>query len=98
MIEVEHISDLGIKHHFGGGVYIKETHIPKGYVLVQHKHHYDHQSILASGSAVMNGVTYVAPVVLKIEAGTHHGVKALTDCVWYCIHATKEDDPEKIDQ
>ena len=39
-----------IHHHFSAGVYAKETRIPAGYVLVQHKHKFDHLSILASGS------------------------------------------------
>jgi hypothetical protein len=26
-----------------------------------------------------------------------HGVKAITDCVWFCIHATDEKDPSKVD-
>jgi len=39
-----------IEHHFSAGVYAKETRIPAGNVLVQHKHKHDHLSILASGS------------------------------------------------
>ena len=40
-----------IEHHFGGGVYAKETIIPAGVMLQQHAHTYDHLSILASGKA-----------------------------------------------
>ena len=39
-----------INHHFSAGVYAKETLIPAGHVLVQHKHKFSHLSILASGS------------------------------------------------
>jgi hypothetical protein len=39
-----------------------------------------------------------APACLDIKADTHHGIKALTDCVWYCIHATDEKDPDKVDE
>lgn len=91
-----------IEHHFLGGVYAKETHLPAGSVGVQHAHEYDHCSILSSGSAMVgDGVefrTYSAPAHIVIKAGVQHEVRALTDCVWWCIHATDETDPTKIDE
>ena len=91
-----------IAHHFSSGVYAKETRIPAGYVLVQHKHKHDHLSILASGSIemVVDDVRSVvsAPVCLTISAGKHHGVRALTDVVWYCIHASVCVDENEIDE
>lgn len=81
-----------IAHHFGGGVYAKETLVPAGMVLVQHKHAHDHLSVLASGrvEVVVNGVRteHQGPACLMIKAGEYHGIKALTDVAWYCIHAT----------
>jgi hypothetical protein len=38
-----------------------------------------------------------APSCVEIKAGLTHGVKAITDCVWFCIHATDEKDPSKVD-
>ncbi len=38
-----------------------------------------------------------APHCFNIKANKHHGVLALEDCVWYCIHATDETDIDKID-
>ena len=91
-----------IHHHFGAGVYAKETRIPAGQVLVQHKHKFDHLSILASGSIelMVDGERSVvhAPACLTISAGKHHGVKSLTDVVWYCIHATECTDEDEIDE
>jgi mannose-6-phosphate isomerase-like protein (cupin superfamily) len=91
-----------IHHHFSSGVYAKETRIPAGYVLVQHAHKHDHLSILASGSVelVVDGVKSVveAPACLTIAAGKHHGVKSLTDVVWYCVHATDCTDEDDIDK
>lgn len=91
-----------IHHHFSAGVYAKETRIPAGYVLVQHAHKHDHLSILASGSVelVVDGVKSVveAPACLTIAAGKHHGVKSLTDVVWYCVHATDCTDEDEIDE
>ena len=98
------IAALGahLAHHFAGGVYAKETRIPAGMVLVQHLHLHDHLSLLASGSVELevDGArsTHVAPACLKIEAGKYHGVKALTDSVWYCIHAVPEDDLLTLDE
>ena len=91
-----------INHHFTSGVYAKEVHIPAGNVLVQHKHNFDHLSILASGSIelMVDGVRSVihAPACLTIEANKHHGVKSLTDVVWFCIHATNCTDESEVDE
>lgn len=87
-----------IEHHFSSGVYAKESIIPADYVLVQHKHEYDHLSILAQGSVelVVDDIRTVihAPACLTIRAGKHHGIKSLTEVVWYCIHAV--DASEKL--
>ena len=91
-----------ISHHFSAGVYAKETLIPAGHVLVQHKHKFSHLSILASGSIELmaDGERKIihAPACLTIEADKHHGVKSLTDVVWYCIHATECTDIDEIDE
>jgi quercetin dioxygenase-like cupin family protein len=90
-----------IKHHFSAGVYAKEARIPAGQILVQHKHKFDHLSILASGSVELmvdgNRTIVHAPACLTIEANKHHGVKSLTEVVWYCIHATDCTDTDEID-
>lgn len=94
--------DLGIAHHFGGGVYAKETHVRAGQVLVQHKHEHGHLSVLASGmvEVLVDGARTVlaGPACVVIEAGKHHGIKALTDAVWFCIHATDCTDEAHVDQ
>jgi len=91
-----------IVHHFSDGLYSKETHIPAGTMLMQHKHSYNHMSILAKGKVVVlvdnESKIVEAPACLEISAGKHHAVKALTDCVWFCIHATDETDPSKVDE
>ena len=90
-----------IHHHFSSGVYAKEAFIPAGQILVQHAHKHDHLSILASGSVelIVNGVKSIvdAPACLTITAGQHHGVKSITDVVWYCIHASDCTDEDAID-
>lgn len=96
------LEDLPISHHFGGGVYAKETRIAAGLILVQHKHEHDHLSVLASGTVelLIDGVRSekTGPACITITAGKHHGVKALTDVVWYCIHATDCTDESEVDE
>ena len=91
-----------IHHLFGGGVYVKETHIPAGAALVQHKHAHDHLSYLASGTVELHvdGVSRLltGPVGLTIQAGKHHGVKAITPALWLCIHATDCEDESSVDE
>lgn len=93
---------MNVAHHFAGGLYAKETIVKAGQYLVQHRHEYDHLSILSSGTVelLVDGVRseVVGPACLTIAAGKHHGVKALTDVVWYCIHATECTDPDHVDE
>jgi quercetin dioxygenase-like cupin family protein len=90
-----------ITHHFSDGLYAKEMRFNAGEAILKHTHEFSHLSILASGKvAVMKGEeieVIEAPACIEIKAGLTHGVKALTDCVWFCIHATDEKDPSKVD-
>lgn len=96
------LDDLQIEHHFGGGIYAKETRMPAGIVLAQHRHKHDHLSVLASGSVMVEveGVRRVlrAPATIVIEAHRHHLVRALTDSVWFCIWPNEADtDQQRIE-
>lgn len=90
-----------VNHNFGGGVYAKEVKISAGHTLVQHIHKFDHLSILAAGTArvIVDGAEteYHAPSCVLIAGGKRHGLQAVTDIVWYCIHATDETDAAKAD-
>jgi quercetin dioxygenase-like cupin family protein len=92
---------VGITHHFGGGVYAKETRIPAGRMLGQHAHRFDHLSILASGRVrvTVDGESreVEGPACLVIAAGKVHEVLSLTDAVWYCIHATNCTEADEVD-
>jgi len=94
-------SDGVITHHFSDGLYAKEARFAAGEALLKHTHEFSHLSVLASGKvAVMKGdkiEVIEAPACIEIKAGLTHGVKAITDCVWFCIHATDEKDPSKVD-
>jgi quercetin dioxygenase-like cupin family protein len=90
-----------ITHHFSDGLYAKEASFEAGTAILKHTHEFSHLSILAKGKvAVMKGEEIEiieAPSCVEIKAGLTHGVKAITDCVWFCIHATDEKDPSKVD-
>ena len=94
--------DLGIIHHFSSGVYAKQMHLPAGYVAGSHSQDYDHLSILAKGKVVirtdLGEKTYSAPICLTIAKNMHHEIYALEDTTWFCIHATEETDPLKVDE
>ena len=95
-------TELGISFYFGGGVCARGANIKAGQAVVQHKHKFDHLSILASGTVAVtvDGHTeqITGPACLTIAAGKHHGVKALTDAVWFCLHATDITDPVELDE
>lgn len=90
-----------ISHHFSDGLYAKESRFSEGTAILKHTHEFSHLSILAKGKvAVMKGEeieVIEAPACIEIKSGMTHGVKAITDCVWFCIHATDEKDPSKVD-
>ena len=91
-----------ITHHFSDGLYAKEMAFNAGEAILKHTHNYSHLSILAKGKvAILRGdeIDIVdAPACIEIKLGLTHGVKAITDCVWYCIHATDETDQSKVDE
>ena len=99
---VQSMKDVDIKHHFGGGVYIKETRFPAGAEVLQHRHEYEHLAYLVRGrvEVVVDGKRscFTGPCALTIGAGKHHGVRSKTDTVWLCIHATDCTDADQVDE
>ena len=91
-----------ISHHFSDGLYAKEAAFEAGTAILKHTHNFSHLSILAKGRvAVMKGDVIEiidAPACIEIKANVIHGIKAMSDCVWFCIHATDETDPAKVDE
>jgi quercetin dioxygenase-like cupin family protein len=89
-------------HHFSDGLYAKEVALKANSLASQHKHTYDHLSVLAKGRVrvLFEGgevQEYVAPACINIVKDVNHTVLALEDSVWYCIHATSETDVDNID-
>ena len=94
--------DLKIKHYFSGREYAKEMTLAAGGYAETHEHVYDHISILAVGEVLVeiDGVISrnFGPTAIVIPANKKHRIAAVTDSVWFCVHATEETDPEKVDQ
>jgi quercetin dioxygenase-like cupin family protein len=94
---------IEVSHFMPGsdGVYIKQVKIPAGKMLSMHAHTFTHKSVLACGDGwlTVDGEPRLlrAPAVLSVEAGRKHEFSAVSDCVWMCVHATNETDPDRID-
>lgn len=96
------LRDVEVTHVFNSGVYAKRMKLPRGHFAESHAHKFDHMSILAEGVArvTVDGKerTYFQGDVINIEAHKMHRIEAATDIVWFCIHATDECDPDKVDE
>jgi quercetin dioxygenase-like cupin family protein len=89
-------------HHFSDGLYAKQMSIPAGAIACQHKHEYDHLSVLAQGKVRVlfdegKFEVFEAPACINIRKGINHTILALEDSTWFCIHHTFETDMNKID-
>lgn len=93
--------DLKIKHHFSGREYAKQMILPASHYADTHSHNFDHLSILACGTVIVTiddtKETHVGPSCITIGAGQVHRIEALTDSVWFCVHAHEGTDPDKVD-
>ncbi|VTU34125.1 cupin domain-containing protein [Variovorax sp. RA8] len=98
---ISELDGSNISHFFGSGVCIKETLIPKGAQIVQHRHHYPHLAYLVSGAVELVSDSerrvLTGPACIEIPAGVHHGVRALSGVIWLCIHGTEADTPDAVD-
>jgi hypothetical protein len=94
--------EMNTLHHFSDGLYAKQIELPIGFFATQHKHTYDHLSILAKGKVRIlfdNDVVeeYTAPACINIIKDVNHSVYAIEDSVWFCVHATEETNLDEID-
>jgi quercetin dioxygenase-like cupin family protein len=91
-----------IEHHFSENLYAKQINLDAGNIVVQHKHKFDHLSILAKGKVIVlfdeDATEYTAPACINIVKGVDHAIKALENSVWFCVHATDETDATKVDK
>jgi quercetin dioxygenase-like cupin family protein len=78
-----------------GRLWVKQMVLASGAAAVQHRHAFDHATLLARGRVrvVTDGeqMEFSAPRIIVIERGRHHGFLALEDdTVLYCVHALHE--------
>lgn len=94
--------ELNVQHFLVGKIYAKQMTIKKDGYIAGHVHQYDHMSILAKGSVIVDldgsKTRYDAPAVITIKKGQSHDVHPLEESVWYCLHATNLNDPDEIDE
>ncbi len=80
------------KHHFAGGIYCRELHMPQGSVAVGKVHKTEHFFMVVAGLmriTTQDGVRDVqGPEVIVGPIGTKRVVLALTDAICMNIHKT----------
>ena len=94
--------DLPLNHFFGPGIYIREGFIPKGTLIIGHKHRFACTNVLVKGKMRVIGPdgipsTIEAPLMFVSGPGRKIGY-TLEDCVFQNIHATEETDLEKLEE
>jgi hypothetical protein len=92
-----------VKHIQADGVYIKTTFVPKNVKFYSKRTPDEHIAILAHGELLMilsedEVVRYQAPASYVIPANSRIAFFTVTDCVFYCVHATQETDLVELDK
>jgi quercetin dioxygenase-like cupin family protein len=84
-----------VQHYIAGGVYVKQAQIAAGRSLGGHSHKFEHLSILASGivrvTTHASEAVHVGPTGITIKANVPHTIEAMTNALWYCVHAVPAD-------
>ena len=90
------------KHYFSSGICIREMEMPKGSLLVGHKHKTDHITMLIKGSMQIRigeeSKIIHAPYTFEALAGSRKIGLAYTDCVVSNIFPTDSTDIEEIER
>ena len=90
------------KHIQAEGVYIKTTLVPQNVKFYTKQTPDSHVAILAYGSILMDDGTtktqFQAPANYVIPANSRIAFYTITDCVFYCVHATDETNLDKLDR
>lgn len=92
-----------VKHIQADGVYIKTTFVPKDVKFYTKRTPDEHVAILAHGEILMietedKQTRYRAPANYVIPASSRIAFYTLTDCVFYCVHATNETNINTLDR
>jgi quercetin dioxygenase-like cupin family protein len=72
------------------GIWYSVMYLAAGEGVVQHKHKFDHETVVIAGDIVLTvdekATPAAAPASLLIRAGQTHRIDAATDAVCMCIH------------
>jgi len=95
LLETEQ-QEISTIHRFGGGLYIREAHYPKGTLVVGLEHVSEHMNVLLKGSLQVidtDGApqTLTAPHMFVAKAGSKLGL-TLEDVVWQNIYVSNSTD------
>jgi quercetin dioxygenase-like cupin family protein len=77
-------------------IFVKSTIVKEGTYLKQHRHEFDHITVVAHGSVRMwvddiwTG-DFKAPDLIHVAANKSHSFVALTDATIMCVHRIHED-------
>ena len=89
--------EVGKFYHESDGLVSMEMRIPAGVTVGKHVHTYSHLSFLGKGSVLLKAgrnepKRIDAPYCVNVEKNIEHQITAITDVVWYCTHATNQDE------
>jgi hypothetical protein len=89
-------------NHFGPGVYMRETHFPKGTIAIGHAHKFAHTNVILKGRLAVihpdgTATEYKAPAIFPGTPG-RKAAYFFEDTAWMNIHATEETDMEKLEE
>lgn len=93
--------EISTIHRFGGGLYIREAHYPKGTLVVGLEHVDEHMNVLLKGSLEVIGTDgtseiLIAPYMFVAKAGSKVGL-TLEDVVWQNIYVSNSTDVEYLE-
>lgn len=95
LLETEQ-QEISTIHRFGGGLYIREAHYPRGTLVVGLEHVSEHMNVLLKGSLQVIDTggapqTLTAPHMFVAKAGSKLGL-TLEDVVWQNIYVSNSTD------
>jgi len=91
-----------VKHIQADNVYIKSTFVPPNVKFYSKRTPDEHVAILAHGELVMDDgekqVRFSSPATYVIPANSRIAFYTITECVFYCVHATTETNIDELDR
>jgi len=100
------VKPMGSSHLLGyfGNIWVRQNVLEKsGDVVLGHKHHFNHVSMLISGKVLVEvdgcePKEFVAPTFIVIKKEYRHQFTALEDnTVWFCVYALRDVDGNVTD-